>query len=149
MTKLFTAFLAMLLLTLGSQATVISPGANDPKPVNAPMTFEQFVKMTPQQIEEVTGKKLNVVQKVAFKKAQKTMVKKGAAAAGKSQLVALLLCFFVGVLGVHRFYLGYTWQGIVQLLTFGGLGVWTLIDFIRIIIGDLKPKDGEYATTLD
>ena len=54
----------------------------------------------------------------------------------------------VGGLGVHRFYLGYTWQGIVQLLTLGGCGIWALIDFIRIITGSLQPKDGEYETTL-
>lgn len=68
--------------------------------------------------------------------------------AGDNQLVALLLCFFLGGLGVHRFYLGYIWQGVVQLLTGGGCGIWALIDFIRIILGTLKPKDGEYSTTL-
>jgi len=67
---------------------------------------------------------------------------------GKSQLVALLLCFFLGLIGIHRFYLGYTWQGVVQILTLGGLGVWSLIDLIRIIIGDLGPKDGQYDKTL-
>jgi TM2 domain-containing membrane protein YozV len=67
---------------------------------------------------------------------------------GKSQLVALLLCFFVGAIGIHRFYLGYTWQGIVQLLTAGACGVWTLIDFIRIITGSLQPKNGSYDKTL-
>jgi len=67
---------------------------------------------------------------------------------GKSQIVAAILAFFIGVLGIHRFYLGYTWQGIVQLLTAGGCGIWALIDFIRILIGDLKPKDGEYDETL-
>ena len=70
-----------------------------------------------------------------------------AAASGKSQVVALLLCFFVGIIGIHRFYLGYVWQGIVQILTFGGLGIWTLIDFIRIITGDLQPKNGSYSKT--
>lgn len=67
---------------------------------------------------------------------------------GKSQVIALILCLLVGGLGIHRFYLGYTWQGIVQLLTLGLCGIWTLIDLIRIITGDLKPKDGEYATKL-
>ncbi len=66
----------------------------------------------------------------------------------KSQLVALLLCLFFGVLGIHRFYLGYTWQGVVQLLTGGGFGIWVLIDFIRIIIGSLQPKNGRYDKTL-
>jgi hypothetical protein len=62
-----------------------------------------------------------------------------AVVAGDNQIVALVLCWFLGIIGVHRFYLGDTWQGIVQLLTFGGIGVWTLIDFIRIAIGDLGP----------
>ena len=67
---------------------------------------------------------------------------------GKSQLIALILCIFVGVLGIHRFYLGYTMEGVVQLLTAGGCGIWTLIDLVRIITGDLKPKDGDYTETL-
>lgn len=71
-----------------------------------------------------------------------------AAASGKSQLIALLLVIFVGGIGIHRFYLGYTWQGIVQLLTLGGCGVWALIDLIRIITGDLQPKNGSYSKTL-
>jgi TM2 domain-containing membrane protein YozV len=66
----------------------------------------------------------------------------------KVLLTAVLLCFFLGALGIHRFYLGYTWQGIVQLLTLGGFRIWALIDFIRILIGDLKPKNGEYEKTL-
>lgn len=67
---------------------------------------------------------------------------------GKSQLIALILCICVGVLGIHRFYLGYTMEGVVQLLTAGGCGIWSLIDLIRIITGDLKPKDGDYTETL-
>ena len=67
---------------------------------------------------------------------------------GKSQVIALILVLLVGTLGIHRFYLGYTWQGVVQLLTFGGLGVWAIIDLIRIVTGDLKPKDGSYTKTL-
>ena len=50
----------------------------------------------------------------------------------KSWLVTLLLCLFVGTLGVHRFYVGKIATGILQLLTFGGFGIWTLVDFILI-----------------
>ena len=84
-----------------------------------------------------------------IKKAKKKLAKKNVPpmSGGKSQLVAFLLCFFLGGLGIHRFYLGYTWQGVVQLLTGGGCGIWVLIDFIRIIIGDLGPKDGGYDKT--
>jgi TM2 domain-containing membrane protein YozV len=67
---------------------------------------------------------------------------------GKSQLIALILCAVVGGLGIHRFYLGYTTIGIIQLLTLGGCGIWALIDLIRIITGDLGPKDGSYSETL-
>jgi len=59
--------------------------------------------------------------------------------AGKSQTAALLLCIFLGGLGIHRFYLGDTLIGIIQLLTFGGFGIWVLIDLIMIITGDLGP----------
>ena len=60
----------------------------------------------------------------------------------KSWIAALLLCFFLGVLGVHRFYVGKIGTGVVQLLTLGGLGVWVLIDFIMIIVGAFKDKQG-------
>ena len=60
----------------------------------------------------------------------------------KEGLVVLLLCFFLGYLGVHRFYTGHTTIGIVQLLTLGGCGIWTLIDFILIILGQFKDSDG-------
>ena len=64
---------------------------------------------------------------------------------GNNQIAALILCWAAGILGAHRFYLGYTWQGVVQILTLGGFGIWTLIDFIRIVTGDLKPKGGDYS----
>ena len=54
---------------------------------------------------------------------------------------AVLLCFFLGGLGVHRFYLGKTGTGILMLITLGGVGIWTLIDFVRLITGSLKDAD--------
>tara|TARA_Y100000590_G_scaffold397307_1_gene478758 strand:+ start:1433 stop:1729 length:297 start_codon:yes stop_codon:yes gene_type:complete len=60
----------------------------------------------------------------------------------KEWLVTLLLSFFVGYLGIHRFYTGHTAIGIVQLLTLGGCGIWALIDFIIILVGNYKDSDG-------
>ena len=61
----------------------------------------------------------------------------------KNWLVAVLLCFFLGVLGVHRFYVGKIGTGIAQLLTFGGLGFWVLIDLIVILVGKFSDKHGQ------
>lgn len=94
------------------------------------------VKKNKENIEVVKGEKIEKSNSPAM-----------AMSSGKSQIVALILCWVVGIIGVHRFYLGYTWQGVVQILTLGGLGIWTLIDFIRIITGDLTPKNGSYSKT--
>ena len=60
----------------------------------------------------------------------------------KSHMVTLLLCIFAGTLGVHRFYTGHIGIGVGQLLTFGGCGVWTLIDLIFIFTGKYTDKQG-------
>ena len=59
----------------------------------------------------------------------------------KDWLVTVLLCFFVGCLGVHRFYVGKTGTGILQLITCGGCGIWTLIDFITICMGNFTDSE--------
>ena len=80
-------------------------------------------------------------------KAETKAVKKPAADGGggsKSWILALLLCIFLGGLGIHRFYLGYVGIGILELLTGGLFGILWIIDLIRILFDDLKPKDGDY-----
>ena len=70
-----------------------------------------------------------------------------AAGAPKQWMVAVILAFFLGTLGVHNFYLGYTTKGIIQLvLTITVIGIfvsgpWALIDFIMLLM-----RSGSYAT---
>lgn len=66
----------------------------------------------------------------------------GLSASQKRILPAAILCFFIGFLGVHRFYVGKVGTGILQLLTFGGLGIWAFVDFIMIVIGSFRDGDG-------
>ncbi len=60
----------------------------------------------------------------------------------KGFIATLLLCLFLGGLGVHRFYVGKIGTGILMLLTIGGLGIWALIDLIMIAVGSFKDKNG-------
>ena len=56
---------------------------------------------------------------------------------------AALLCFFLGGLGVHRFYVGKIGTGILMIFTLGGLGIWLIIDFVMILTGSFKDKKGK------
>ncbi len=60
----------------------------------------------------------------------------------KSQAVAFVLSAFVGGFGVDRFYLGYVGLGIIKLLTCGGCGIWTLVDFIILGLGRMHDAQG-------
>ena len=61
-------------------------------------------------------------------------------------LVALLLCLFVGFLGIHRFYVGKSGTGLLQIITFGGFGIWVLIDLIMIVMGKFTNKEGNFIS---
>jgi hypothetical protein len=62
-------------------------------------------------------------------------------ASNKSRLVALLLCFFLGWAGGHRFYAKKMGTGIAMLFTMGGFGMWYFLDFVLIASGVFKDKN--------
>ncbi|MBF0565913.1 MAG: TM2 domain-containing protein [Nitrospirae bacterium] len=68
-------------------------------------------------------------------------MQEGQQASEKSRLVAILLCFFLGWAGGHRFYVNKIGTGIIMLFTGGGMGIWFFIDFVMITLGSFKDKD--------
>ncbi len=60
----------------------------------------------------------------------------------KSWLATLLLAIFLGYLGIHRFYTGHLWVGILMLLTGGVFGILWIIDIILIAVGAFRDADG-------
>ena len=60
----------------------------------------------------------------------------------KSKFLAAVLCFFLGVFGVHRFYVGKIGTGFLQLITAGGFGVWWIIDLVFILLGKFTDSNG-------
>ena len=63
----------------------------------------------------------------------------------KSRLVALLLCIFLGFLGIHRFYVGKAGTGILYFFTLGFGGIGIFIDFVLILIGSFTDKAGHFV----
>ena len=67
----------------------------------------------------------------------------------RSWTTTVFLCMFLGWLGVHRFYNGRVVSGIFQLLTFGGFGIWVLIDLIMIFTDSFTDDMGLLPTRMD
>lgn len=62
----------------------------------------------------------------------------------RKQVIAIVLSIFLGPMGVDRFYMGRIGTGVLKLLTLGGFGIWTFIDWILIATNNLKDGEGKY-----
>jgi hypothetical protein len=155
-------FLASTSLALANTPPTTTPTSDAPNVRTLNLTSEvvyaspTIAMLNSKHFNEMpTAKKVLTVMKLS--RAQRNEIRTMAdltvqrqQAGGKSQGTALLLFIpcLVGIHGIPRFYMGYTWQGVVQLLTFGGLLIWSIIDLVRIANGDLKPKNGNWGTEL-
>jgi TM2 domain-containing membrane protein YozV/ribosomal protein L40E len=88
----------------------------------------------------------------------------GGGVSDKSRTAATLLAFFLGGLGIHRFYLGHTGIGVAQLILyilgwatiwifgigaifFVAVGIWALVDFIMLLAGTMRDSNGKLVST--
>jgi hypothetical protein len=67
-------------------------------------------------------------------------------ASPRSRTVALVLAIFLGVFGAHRFYLGRPRSAVLQIFTFGGLGVWWLYDLVLVASGSMRDAEGRLVS---
>ena len=66
----------------------------------------------------------------------------GAPESSRSFIATWLFAWLLGYFGADRFYLGKPGTAILKLLTFGGLGIWYLIDLILVLVGSARDRDG-------
>ena len=96
---------------------------------------------------QVCGAETNALAEICIKCGARLGKAEAVDISSKSRLATTLLCilpaWIVGIAGIHRFYLGKIGTGIAMLLTLGGLGIWTLIDFIYVVSGSMKDKEGK------
>lgn len=143
----------LLLIAIGSLTAAVPPSISTTpalvkSELNTKVTSKSSYLEMKLMAENIKGQKLSLQEKISLNIASKAYSSSKSAKAsesgGKSLTTAIVLCVLVGVLGIHRFYMGYTLIGIIQLLTLGLLGIWTLIDLILLATGGLKPKNGDF-----
>jgi len=78
---------------------------------------------------------------VVVQPAKPTVTASGEPISPKSRAVAAILAWFLGIFGIHRFYVGKNGTGILMIVTLGGIGIWTLIDFVMIVVGSFRDKE--------
>ncbi|MEX0691225.1 MAG: TM2 domain-containing protein [Gemmatimonadales bacterium] len=64
----------------------------------------------------------------------------------RSRSVAVALGFITGVFGGHRYYAGKIRTGLLMTFTFGGMGIWWLVDMIMLVTGEFRDVDGRRIT---
>lgn len=79
----------------------------------------------------------------AYPTCDRRIVMKELQVSNEKKMTIFLLCYFFGILGLHRLFTGKIITGLLMLLTFGGMGGWWVIDMVLIISGNFKDREGK------
>ena len=96
------------------------------------ITFVSLLQLTSGQYEDAEGKVIRQV--VQFKKEEISSL---------DQKIVLTLSCALGVFGAHQFYAGKPLEGVLMLCSFGGLGIWTLINIYQIATCSFADSQGK------
>lgn len=123
-----------------------APNSDEAKPPPMPPPIEKSETVTREQYEPpmppgIDSKK--TVEPVPAIDVTDTHVIASPELSQYNWIATLLLCIFLGFLGVHRFYVGKIGTGVLMLLTAGGFGIWILIDLIMIVSGQFTDSRGK------
>ena len=67
----------------------------------------------------------------------------------KNPIVLLIVSLFFGFLGIDRFLLGNILLGILKLITLGGFGIWTIIDWFLIMGATKKANFAQFNNQMN
>lgn len=139
MKKLITLFICAVVVSSSALASfpVESIEKADKATVETPVVVEADVDEVVTPISKEEAKASKKAAKAEFKKMKKDAKNSGKSSGMDAEFwITLALWFFLGFLAGHRWYRGKPagWN-ILYILTFGGLGIWALVDLVFILTG--------------
>jgi hypothetical protein len=115
---------------------------NIPKPIRAYKVIIEPEKFAKKLIRQTVDRMREDKQPEKIQNGGQQSPKETATVSDKKRLLTTILCAAFGIFGAHRFYVGKTKSGLLQLLTIGGLGIWYAIDILILLFGEFTDSDG-------
>jgi len=111
---------------------------------NEKITYKTEINIPSENTVTLKTDPIKIHQNKNEKSVKQKALNSNAERGDKSKVLTVILWLFLGGIGIHRFYLGYPFIGLLYLFTGGLFGIGWIIDGILLLIGALKPKYGKF-----